>query len=89
MILNFRCLYLLIKINITIQGSGIIRPINEKTEVKVLTSEIIEEVYVNEYERIEKDQPILKLRDDKIIYKIKYFETEYKKIIRYIEDLKA
>ena len=39
-----------IYVDISVQSNGVIRPANEKTEIKVTVSEIINEVYVCESE---------------------------------------
>ena len=53
----------LIRVPITIQSHGVVRPIAEKTEVKSLISETVEKVYVKENQFVQKDQPLIQLRN--------------------------
>lgn len=77
-----------IKISLSVQGNGIIRPVSEKTEVKSLVSEIIEEVYVNEGQFIEKGSPILKLRTNHVDSRIQYLQYQEAEANSCIDDLR-
>lgn len=76
-----------IKVSISVQGIGIIRPVSEKTEVKSLVSEIIEQVYVQEGQFIKKGTPILKLRTDNVSSRIQFLQFQQTEIESYIADL--
>lgn len=43
-----------IKIPLSVQGAGIIRPVSEKTEVKSIATEIVEQIFVHEGQVVEK-----------------------------------
>lgn len=60
----------IIKINLSVQGVGFIRPIKEKTEIKANKSEIISNVFTNEGQFVKKGDTILILRDDMVKSKI-------------------
>jgi membrane fusion protein, peptide pheromone/bacteriocin exporter len=70
-----------------VQGNGIIRPVTERTEVKSLVSEIIEEIYVTEGQNISKGSPILKLRTKYIDSRIDYLRYQKTETESYIHDL--
>lgn len=76
-----------IKISLSVQGVGIIRPVSEKTEVKSLASEIIEQVYVHEGQFVKKGDSILKLRTDNIVSRTQYLQFQQIEIESYIADL--
>ena len=49
-----------IYVDISVQSNGVIRPANEKTEIKVTVSEIINEVYVCEGQKVKKGELLLR-----------------------------
>jgi len=76
-----------IKIPLAIQGVGIIRPISEKTEVKSLATEIVEQVYTNEGQYISKGSPILKLRTSSLESRQQFLQFRHEEISLFIDDL--
>jgi len=66
----------IIRVNLSIQGSGIVRPVSEKTEVKAIASEIIEQVFVKENQLVTKGSPILQLRTDNINSKLQFLQYQ-------------
>ncbi len=76
-----------IYVNITVQGTGILRPVSEKTEVKSLISGMVNKVFVTEGQRVVKDEILLQLRSDILESKIKLLEFQCKKNLELIADL--
>ena len=77
----------IINVTISIQGTGIIRPVSEKTEVKSLVSDIVEQVFVQENKVVQKDAVILQLRTSSIDSKLRLLEYQKAKTSGYITDL--
>jgi len=76
-----------VKVNLSVQGTGIIRPVKEKTEVKSLVTEIVEQIFVKENQFIEKNTPILQLRTDNINSKLQFLLYQKKETFNYVSDL--
>lgn len=76
-----------IKVPLSVQGVGIIRPISEKTEVKSLVTEIVEQVFISEGQYIAKGAPILKLRTNNLDSRLQYLQYQQEEIAEYIRDL--
>ncbi len=76
-----------IKLSLSVQGAGIIRPVSEKTEVKSIATEIVEQIYVHEGQFVEKGSPILKLRTNNIESRLQYLNFQQKQLTDYITDL--
>ncbi|MBW1650147.1 MAG: HlyD family efflux transporter periplasmic adaptor subunit [Deltaproteobacteria bacterium] len=78
----------ILKVTISIQSNGIIRPVIEKNEIKSLATGIINEVFVKENQTIKKNQPLLIL-DNSVLNKelqlINYQEKEEKNSIYDLE----
>ena len=61
-----------IYIDISVQGSGVIRPITEKTEIKAAVTELVDSVYVREGQQVNKGDILLRFRTSNPDYKITY-----------------
>lgn len=61
-----------IYVDITVQGSGIIRPIAEKTEIISPLSELVDSVFIREGAQVKKGDVILRFRSHQTDYKISY-----------------
>ncbi len=77
----------IVNVTISVQGTGIIRPVSEKTEVKSLVSDIVEQVFVQENKVVQKDAVILQLRTSSIDSKLRLLEYQKAKTSGYITDL--
>jgi multidrug resistance efflux pump len=86
-ILSIFALLPIIHVNVSVQGNGIVRPISEKTEVKAIASEMIEQVFVKENQFVTRGAPILQLRTDNIISKIKFLQYQKNETSNSIADL--
>ena len=76
-----------IKVSISVQGRGLIRPIAEKTEVKAIRPEIVTSVHIKEGQFTRKGDTLIVLRQDILLSKIQYVQNELRKSQRFIGDL--
>ena len=58
-----------IYVDISVQGSGVVRPITEKTEIKSSITELIDSVYVREGDQVNKGDVLLRFRTNNSDYK--------------------
>ena len=61
-----------IYVDISVQGSGVVRPVTEKTEIKSAITELVDSVYVREGEQVSKGDILLRFRTNSSDYKINY-----------------
>ncbi|MDR0657871.1 MAG: HlyD family secretion protein [Mediterranea sp.] len=61
-----------IYVDISVQGSGVIRPVAEKTEIKAPVTELVDSVYIREGAAVNKGDVILTFRASHPDYKIAY-----------------
>lgn len=61
-----------IYVDISIQGSGVVRPVAEKAEITSSITEIVDSVFVKEGEQVNKGDVILRFRTNSSDYKINY-----------------
>lgn len=61
-----------IYVDISVQGSGVVRPIAEKAEITSAITEIVDSVFVKEGEQVNKGDVILRFRTNSSDYKINY-----------------
>ena len=61
-----------IYVDISVQGSGVVRPVTEKTEIKSAITELVDSVYVREGDRVNKGDVLLRFRTNNSDYKINY-----------------
>ena len=61
-----------IYVDISVQGSGVVRPVTEKTEIKAPITELVDSVYVREGTTVTKGDIILTFRASNSDYKIAY-----------------
>lgn len=58
-----------IYVDISVQGSGVVRPVTEKTEIKSAITELVDSVYVREGDRVNKGDVLLRFRTNNSIIK--------------------
>lgn len=85
---SFICLPF-IYVNITVQGTGLIRPETEKSEVKSLISSTIVKVMVKEGQSVEKDQILIYLKSDDIDSRLSFNSFKQLEFKKYIGDLQT
>jgi HlyD family secretion protein len=61
-----------IYVDISVQGSGVVRPVAEKTEIKAPVTELVDSVYIREGTAVNKGDVILTFRASHSDYKIAY-----------------
>ena len=61
-----------IYVDISVQGSGVVRPIAEKAEIPSSVTEIVDSVFVREGEQVKKGDVILRFKTANSDYKISY-----------------
>lgn len=61
-----------IYVDISVQGSGVVRPVAEKAEITSSITEIVDSVFVKEGEQVNKGDVILRFRTNSSDYKINY-----------------
>lgn len=76
-----------INVSLSVQGAGIIRPVSEKTEIKSLTTDIVEQVFVHEGQYVERGTPLIKFRTNNISSRIQFLQYQKKEIESYTSDL--
>ncbi|MDM8536821.1 HlyD family efflux transporter periplasmic adaptor subunit [Desulfobacterales bacterium HSG17] len=76
-----------LKVTVSVQSNGIIRPLTEKNEVKLLVSGSVSGIFVEENQTIEKDQTILALDTSVSDEKLKLITYEGKEQEQLAHDL--
>jgi len=76
-----------IKIDVSANGSGLVRPVTEKNELHNLVSGTIEEVLVTEGQHVEKEQLLIRLQQDLNNNKLSQTGFELQQREEYIHDL--
>lgn len=77
-----------IYVDISVQSSGLVRPIAEKTEIKSPTAGYVSEVLISDNESVRKDQPLLLLQTDLVDQQLSFNEDRSKKTRSYQKDLR-
>lgn len=76
-----------IYVDITVQGSGIIRPAAEKTEIISPLSELVDSVFIREGAQVKKGDAILRFRTNQTDYKISYQTSRLSDYEAHLADL--
>ena len=76
-----------IYVNISVQESGIIRPIAEKTEIRANISELVDSVFVKEGQLVNKGDTILVFRQSSPEYQIQYQQKRINDFQAHLNDL--
>ncbi|MDP1845005.1 MAG: HlyD family efflux transporter periplasmic adaptor subunit [Sediminibacterium sp.] len=77
-----------IKINVSVKTNGIIRPIKERTEVKMSATGIIKTINFKEGDFVQAGKLLLELTDQQILSRIKLSYNDQIRCSEYIHDLK-
>lgn len=78
-----------IYVDISVQGSGVVRPVAEKTEIKATITELVDSVYVREGEQVRKGDVILRFRTNNSDYKINYQSSRLNDCNAHLSDLES
>lgn len=76
-----------IYVDISVQGSGVIRPVTEKTEIKAAITELVDSVYVREGQQVNKGDILLRFRTNNSDYKIIYQTNRLNDFEAHLADL--
>ena len=76
-----------IRVYISVRAPGIIRPLNERTEIKSAVSGIIDSLYYQEGDRVETNSLLMTVRDPSLMEKKRFNETEISTRRDFIHDL--
>ena len=76
-----------IYVDISVQGSGVVRPVTEKTEIKSSITELIDSVYVREGDQVNKGDVLLRFRTNNSDYKINYQTNRLNDYEAHLSDL--
>lgn len=76
-----------IYVDISIQGSGIVRPVTEKTEIKSAVTEYIDSVFVREGEKVNRGDILLRFRTNNADNKINYQSNRLNDYETHLADL--
>jgi multidrug resistance efflux pump len=76
-----------IKTTISIRSSGIIRPVNERTDVKPIITGNLDQLYVHEGDTVQQGQLIASIKDNISQPKIILNQVEQNQRKRYVDDL--
>lgn len=74
-------------VNVTVQGSGIIRPVTEKTEVKALVSGRIATIYISDEQQVFKGDTLLIIQSDKLSSQYALLQKQIQEKENFISDL--
>ncbi|CAN2039540.1 membrane fusion protein, peptide pheromone/bacteriocin exporter [Candidatus Magnetomoraceae bacterium gMMP-15] len=78
----------ILKVTVSIQSNGIIRPTAEKNEIKSIVSGRISKIFIKENQKIEKDRTILVLEDSVLKEKLRFVVYEENEKKDFIHDLR-
>jgi membrane fusion protein, peptide pheromone/bacteriocin exporter len=76
-----------IQVDITARAGGIIRPVNERTDIKSPVPGLIDTIYFKEGEQVVKNSLILTIRDPALVEKQRQNEADISRYQDYIQDL--
>lgn len=76
-----------IYVDISVQGSGIVRPVAEKAEISSSITEMVDSVYVREGQQVNKGDVILRFRTNNSDYKINYQSSRLNDCEAHLADL--
>lgn len=76
-----------IYVDISVQGSGIVRPVTEKTEIKSSITELVDSIYVREGQQVRKGDILLRFRTNNSDNKINYQSNRLNDCEAHLTDL--
>ena len=76
-----------IRIDVSVQASGVLRPIAEKTELKTLVGGQIKEIYVKENQTVKQGEKIVVLQSEVLDNKLKLIDFQINEKKSYVQDL--
>jgi HlyD family secretion protein len=79
----------LIRVNVSVSGSGIIRPLQERTQVMSSCTGIVDSVFVSEGDRIQQSAPLLRVRSLQSGENLNGLQEELSETLEYSGDLEG
>lgn len=76
-----------IYVNVSVQESGIIRPVAEKTEIRANINELVDSVFVKEGQAVNRGDTLLTFRQSSPDYQIQYQQKRINDFQQHINDL--
>lgn len=76
-----------IYVDISVQGSGVVRPVTEKTEIKASITELVDSIYIREGDQVNKGDIILRFRTNNPDNKINYQSHRLSDFNKHLADL--
>ncbi|MCG8476538.1 MAG: HlyD family secretion protein, partial [Cytophagales bacterium] len=77
-----------IRVNVSMQSGGIVRPITEKTEVKALVSGRISHIFISNEQEVSKNDTLLSIQSDQLTSKYYFLDKQITETKDFISDLK-
>ncbi|MDO5665841.1 MAG: HlyD family efflux transporter periplasmic adaptor subunit [Bacteroidia bacterium] len=77
----------LIYVDVTVQNAGMIRPVNERAEIKASVSEWVDSVYVREGAYLQQGDTILRLRTDNLLARQRLLQQKMSDVGCQLSDL--
>lgn len=88
LLLVFFILLFLIKVDVSVRSTGIIRPLQERTDIRSALDGIIDSMYVSENTHVVAGQPIMKIKSRSVDEKGVALNTERSELIAEVADLR-
>ncbi|GAB3331590.1 HlyD family type I secretion periplasmic adaptor subunit [Larkinella ripae] len=76
-----------IYVDVSVQASGLVRPVSERSEVKATTGAIVEKVLVKEWESVRQGQPLFQLQSETLNTKQRLLDQQRQEKQSFIKDL--
>lgn len=77
----------LVYVDVTVQNGGMIRPVNERTEIKASVTEWVDSVYVKEGSRVKQGDTIIRLRTDNLVARQMLLKQKLSDVNQQLSDL--
>ena len=77
----------ILKVDITVQSAGLIRPAMEKSEIRARVSGLVQEVFVEGQEAVQKGQPLLAVQTKVLDERANLLQTQLDEKERFLSDL--
>ncbi|GAB3272108.1 hypothetical protein GCM10027347_43600 [Larkinella harenae] len=74
-------------VDVSVQATGLVRPISERSEVKATTGAIVEKVLVKEWESVRQGQPLFQLQSEALNTKQRLLDQQRREKNAFIRDL--
>lgn len=77
----------LIYVDVSVQATGLVRPVSERSEVKATTGAIVEKVLVKEWESVRQGQPLFQLQSEALNTKQRLLDQQRQEKQSFVKDL--